>query len=361
MQALNDAIKQIRKYPDISTLNEDDAKRTIILRILSSLGWDIYSYDEIKSEYGIETRRVDYALQVNGGNEVEVFIEAKKPQEDLENHQEQLLDYSFREGVKLAILTNGIAWWFYLPTKPGAWNDRKFYTIDILEQEIEDIADKFVLLLSRQNVGTGKAIQHAESILARRERKKIIGEKLPEAWNSVVKEPDSILMDLLSETAEKMCGFKPKGDEILRFMRSHQEKWLLSPESEPAVPPPAKRPETKTERQTGSKDQKPQRMQIGNENYELKYVYEILVNTANWLIDQGALKPSDCPVRVSRGKRSLIDRTPVHILSGKDFWSPRDLKKGLYIEVHSNSEQTITLAQSLLKKYEYDPKRLQIK
>jgi hypothetical protein len=32
----------------------------------------------------------------------------------------KLLNYSFQEGVKLAILTNGIAWWFYLPRHEGS-------------------------------------------------------------------------------------------------------------------------------------------------------------------------------------------------------------------------------------------------
>ena len=139
MQTLSDCIKEIRDDPNIFTFKEARIQLSIILRILNLLDWDIFR--EIIPEYGVENRSVDYALQINGDNEV--FIEAKNPQENLENHQEQLLDYCFREGVELAILTNGIEWWFYLPLKKGTWNDRKFYTINILEQEIEDIVDKF--------------------------------------------------------------------------------------------------------------------------------------------------------------------------------------------------------------------------
>ncbi len=166
----------------IATWNEAQAREWIIRPILDLLGW---GRREITPEYGVGTRRVDYALEINGDNEV--FIEAKKPQVDLENHQEQLLDYSFKEGVDLAILTNGIAWWFYLPLKKGAWNDRKFYTINILEQEIKDIVDKFSLLLSRENVASGEAVRQAESILKSSQREKIVKERLPEAWNKVIK------------------------------------------------------------------------------------------------------------------------------------------------------------------------------
>ena len=233
MQALSDCIKEIRNDRSFSTWNEAQAKEWIIRPILDLLGW---GRREITPEYGVGTRRVDYALEINGDNEV--FIEAKKPGEDLENHQKQLLDYSFGEGVDLAILTNGIAWWFYLPLQKGPWNDRKFYTIDIFEQGIEDIVDKFDLLLSRQNVASGKAVRHAEFILESSQRDKIVKERLPEAWNRVIDSPDSLLVDLLAETAAEMGDFRPTDDEILRFMRSHHEKWFLSPESEQGVPPP---------------------------------------------------------------------------------------------------------------------------
>lgn len=254
MQALSDCIKEIRNDSNISTWNEAQAKEWIIRPILDLLGW---GRREIIPEYGVGTRRVDYTLQINRDNEV--FIEAKKPGENLENHQEQLLDYSFKEGVDLAILTNGIAWWFYLPLKKGAWNDRKFYMIDILEQEIEDIVDKLDRLLSRKNVASGKASQHAESILESWQREKILKERLPEAWNSVIKEPHELLVDILIETVEEVCNFKPTNSEILGFIRSHQENWLFSSELEQEAPPPTKRPDTKTPRQTKNPPKRPKK------------------------------------------------------------------------------------------------------
>ena len=357
MQALDDWIKEIKNDPNISTLNEAQARRSVIERILEFLGWDMYNYNEVKLEYGVGSGRVDYALQINGDNEV--FIEAKKPGEDLENHQEQLLDYSFKEGVALAILTNGIAWWFYLPLKKGAWNDRKFYTIDILEQEIEDIVDRFGLLLSRQNVASGKAVQHAESILASRQREKRIRESIPEAWNSVIKGPESRLISLLIETTEKICGFQPADDEILRFIRANRKTWFLSSESEQELTPPTTSPITTTEPRTKKQTKKPRRMQIDGESYELEYKYEILVNTANWLIDKGNLKPSDCPVKLtSRAKTYFINRTPERT-PDHEFWRPQKLKNGLFIE-GDRSDIAIENTKKLLKKYGYDPKILQI-
>jgi len=125
----------------------------------------IENREEVTPEFSVESRRVDYSLRLNHTNEV--FLEVKKTGEDLDKYQEQLLDYSFRQGVELAILTNGTTWWFYLPTKKGDWKARKFYTIDVIQQESHDVAQKFIDLLSKANVQTGKALQHAESIYNR--------------------------------------------------------------------------------------------------------------------------------------------------------------------------------------------------
>ena len=365
MQALSNWIKEIKNDPNISTLNEAQARRSVIERILEFLGWNTSNYNEVKLEYGVKAQArdsVDYTLQVNKKDKV--FIEAKSPKEDLkkEKHQEQLFKYSAQKNPDLAILTNGISWYFYLPRAEGDWDDRKFYTIDIRKQEIEGIVDKFGLLLSRQNVASGEAVQHAESILKNRQRETNVKERLPEAWNTVIKNavsPNSLLVDLLAETAEEVCGFQPTDDEILGFIRSHHEKWLLSPESGQEVPPPVKRLGTKTLRQTKKQTCIPKRMQIDGEPYKLEYKYEILVHTANWLIDNGHLKPSECPVKLtSRAKIYFINRMPERAPDLK-FWRPQKLKNGLFIEA-DRSDIAIENAQKLLKKYGYDPEMLKI-
>ena len=78
MQTLDDCIKEIRNDHSIATWDEAQVKLKVILRILSLLDWDIYR--EIDPEYDVETRKVDYALQINGGNKL--FIEAKRPKKN---------------------------------------------------------------------------------------------------------------------------------------------------------------------------------------------------------------------------------------------------------------------------------------
>ncbi len=243
--AFVDKLKSERRF---ATLDEAATKQGIVLPLLSKLGWDTFNIDEVVPEYAVATRRVDYAFRLNNANKL--FIEVKKPTEELENHQEQLLDYSFKQGVKLAALTNGPRWWFYLPLNEGSWEQRKFYTVDIVEQESGDIARRFVDFLSREAVDTGRAVENAERVYKSQQKTKIIRQTLPEAWNKIISDVDDALGDLLSETTERLCGYKADAELVAQFLNENKNRLLLgSPQritggrptqtasTQPAVPP----------------------------------------------------------------------------------------------------------------------------
>lgn len=227
-------INDFKKDERLRSLSEEATKQAVILRILNVLGWDTFNIDEVCPEYSLGGRRVDYALRYKGKNKV--FIEVKKVNEDLEKHQEQLLNYAFQEGVRLAILTNGISWWFYLPLREGSWEQRKFYTIEIYEQGSEDITKKFEEFLSKENVISDRAIENAERIYESKQRQHLIEETLPKAWKKIITEPDELLVELLAETTEKLCGYKPDNEMVKQFLKelaqSPQEKIIPSERQE---------------------------------------------------------------------------------------------------------------------------------
>lgn len=219
-------IERLKADRRIISFDEAATKQAVVLPLLSLLGWDIFNINEVKPEYAVGGRRVDYSLRINNANKV--FIEVKKIGEELENHQKQLLDYSFQEGVKLSILTNGETWWFYLPLHEGSWEQRKFYTIDISQQESKDIASKFVDFLSKGNIGSEKAFQNADEIYKGQRKQKILRDTLPEAWNKIIEEPDESLIDLIKDTTEKLCGFKADTELIEQFLAEHKGNWVIS-------------------------------------------------------------------------------------------------------------------------------------
>jgi hypothetical protein len=231
IQELTADLNRISSYSEVST------EQVVVERLLTSLGWDQYNIDEITRQYTLGDLRVDYALLLS--RTPQVFIEVKRPQEsDLERHQKQLLDYSFRQGVPLAVLTNGIEWWFYLALTEVSWEQRKFYTIDLSEQKPEDICDKLIDFLSKENVSSGDAIKNAERIRKSRDTKRTIVATLPKAWNQVVSDMDPVLVELLRDTTEKLCGFRPGIRDVKRFLRDYKTSSTALPTSNGKKGPP---------------------------------------------------------------------------------------------------------------------------
>ena len=209
------AVEQIRNTVSLSVLDESATKQGVVLRLLSLAGWDTFDVSQVVPEYTVGTRRVDYALRPGSPNAV--FIEVKRPGENLERHQQQLLEYCFQEGVKLAVLTNGRTWWLYLPLQAGSWEQRRFLTIDLEVQEPSVVEHRFLEYLSPERMGTGQAVGDAEDLVESQQRAEIIGKTIAAAWAQIVETPDELLVDLISETTERICGFKPERSWLSNF------------------------------------------------------------------------------------------------------------------------------------------------
>ncbi len=233
-------IKEIRSNTSLSLLDEASIKSGVIQRLLSLVGWNPFDVNEVKPEYAVESRRVDFSLRIGGTNKV--FIEVKRPNENLEPHQEQLLGYAFREGVKLAILTNGFTWWFYLPLNEGSWEQRRFFTADFSAQEPESISDRFIDLLSKKNIASGDALKNAEHLYRSRQRKDVLKDALPKAWHKLINDPDDLLVELLIETTEKLSGFRPEITDVEKFLQNATEFTATRPATlSPSMTPPRQR------------------------------------------------------------------------------------------------------------------------
>ena len=211
----------------LAQFDEANTKAIAIEPILRELGWDVVDPDEVRREYSVGSRSVDYALFCD--DTLKVFIEAKRGEESLERHQDQLVRYAFDEGVEIAVLTNGATWWFYLPIRAVSWERRKVVTLALNQQDNPEIVQKLVDVLSKENVFSGKAIQNAE-------RHQIL-ETLPDVWNRLVSEHGSPLVNLLAERTHRLCVREPESDEVEQFLSGHLEQIQMTPHPSAPVPP----------------------------------------------------------------------------------------------------------------------------
>ena len=194
-EKIRDIINRIRgQHDDLFSKSEAVIKQIIILPILEALGWNIHDYNEVFPEYSTGNKRVDYSLRKSGENKV--FIEVKKIREELAMHQEQLLQYAFSSGIEVAVLTNGLSWWFYLPLNPGDWKDRKCCSIDIIHQEESEIIKNFINFFAKENIVSEKSLEYlksAKEIYKQKqvEMKKKIETARPLTSNASCIDPDS--------------------------------------------------------------------------------------------------------------------------------------------------------------------------
>jgi len=100
--------------------NEAAVSQGAVLPILQACGWSTHKTDEVCPEYATQdNQRVDYAL-LRGGKPL-IFIEVKHRLDNdrsLDKGIEQVLNYAYKEGVPVAVLTDGDAWFFYWPAAP---------------------------------------------------------------------------------------------------------------------------------------------------------------------------------------------------------------------------------------------------
>ncbi len=213
---LTRALSEIPGVDEIKSFDAASIKTGIVLRLLSVLGWNPFNVSEVKPEYGVDEKKVDYALRIQERNLV--FIEVKEYGDALKNHEEQLVKYSFLEQVKLAILTNGVQWRFYLPMIAGSWTQRRFLTLDLSSNETGDAVLRFKELLTRNAIDSGDAFDTAETLFKNRQRKALLTKHLPNAWAELIRAPSTALIKLLAEKIEQVAGFKPDDADVIKFL-----------------------------------------------------------------------------------------------------------------------------------------------
>lgn len=346
MANLLNLIKGIKADQRVLALDEALTKNGVILPILNELGWNPFNIDEVQPEYTVAGKRVDYALRVNNHNKA--FIEVKKIGTDLEQHQEQLLNYSFQEGVRLAILTNGIAWWFYLPLLEGSWEQRKFYTIEIYDQEADEVTLKFQDFLLRENVVSGKAIENAEDVYKSKQKKEIIRSTIPKAWNKLVTEPDEDLIELVAEMTERLSGYKPDHPTVAAFLGANSFSTQ--------IPFTAKvfefqsRPVKSVKGEVDREDYRNTSVDafvFNGTRYEVKYWKDVLIGVTEIMLNKHRDQFTQVLGLVGR-KRPYFTRNPNELRVAE-----RINETDIFVEINVSANRIVTLSRRIIALFGY--------
>jgi predicted type IV restriction endonuclease len=200
-------------------VNEATVSQGIVQRLLNALGWPVYDTEVVAPEYSLGARRADYAL-CHPPREPVILIEVKQVGQS-KGADRQLFEYAFHRGVPIAILTDGQEWNFFLPTEQGDYGERQLYKLDILEREPQETERSLKRYLEYEAVRSGQAIEAARRDYRDAARKRRAERTLPDAWTKLIESEDELLLELLSDKVEDLCGVKPEPDAVAAFL--HQQ------------------------------------------------------------------------------------------------------------------------------------------
>ncbi len=319
---------------DLTNRSEAIVCLGLIIPVLHRLGWDVASVDEVHPQYPVGGGKVDFALLHD--QVPKVFIEAKKEDEPLDGHQEQLLNYAFRLGVAMAVLTNGTTWWFYLPLSEGSWENRKFAAVDINEPELPQ---RLISLLSKENVISGENTQSAETLL----RYRRILENLPRAWEAVRPE---IVNRLIDET-EELCGYRPNTNEVQQFLSRINNQTA----SEAAAPEPPVDTSSEAPESDDVAGMRPRCFTFLEGSYSVRTWKSVLTKLCGVLHTRhrNRFEAAVLDLRSSKGN-------PYFSRNADDLREPRRVNEsGIFVESNMSAKYILNTARMLISHFGYAP------
>lgn len=217
---LEQTLRKVIGHLNSGSLHSEAAvKASVVLPVLRKLGWDDTDPNEVKPEFPVDGKFVDYAL-IGDGKPL-VFIEAKHVHAKVGTGEDQLFGYASNKGVPLLILTNGRCWDFYLSMAAGPPADRRFYRLDLgLEDKTPDYVEFLEQHLRENRVVSGQANFSAQELLANKRLLEKARRAIPSAWRALVDEREGRLGVLLAERVESDCGAKPGLGDVYSFLTS---------------------------------------------------------------------------------------------------------------------------------------------
>lgn len=321
---------RVRKHRFLYEQNEMATRTQVVEPILRYLGWDTEDPDKLQPNVSAEEGIPDYTLFLDGRKVL--FVEAKKMIINVEDRQVlgQLAKYCNSEGMPYGLLTNGVVWILFRAFREGTTiPERVVWKVDIEHDDSSAVARK-LSTVSTSNIGNIDALLTKLRIL-------------DEVWQSLF-DDTKILATGVAPVFQALAkeahpDFEPTGEEIEDFIEERLHD-LLSPQP-PEEPFPPELPGP------GPKIEGPREMKIDRDTFPVRNSYEILVNTAEWLIKKSKLRRETCPVP-SGHKRYLVNFEAKH-RNGDDFRQSRRLSNGLFVETHYSTASCITNARKLLE------------
>ena len=161
--AIQTVQQRIREHGTTLSQNEYRTRLALIDPILNALGWDVSDPVFVTPEYQAGNGRADYALLSPDGKP-RAFIEAKRLNEPLEAHQDQVFKYTWDRKVFYAGLSDGNRWIVEDVTAEFSGRKGRLLDLTVSRQTAYQCALK-LLLIWRPTFAAGDLIEANAPVL----------------------------------------------------------------------------------------------------------------------------------------------------------------------------------------------------
>jgi hypothetical protein len=111
-------------------------------------------------------------------------------------------------------------WSFYLPAGQGSYNDRRVYKLDFLERSTDECCRVLIRYLAFDRVKSKDSIADARKDYETASQERTAADNLYPAWKKLVEEGDDLLIELLIEKTQTLCGYGPTPEQATKFLTS---------------------------------------------------------------------------------------------------------------------------------------------
>lgn len=308
-------IEKLRERIDAhgNALRQSEAltRYALIDPLLRELGWDTEDPDMVVPEYRVQNNQIsDYVLYHDG--DPVIVIESKKLAEPLRGGKalDQGILYCAYTGAGYFLLTDGNSWEVYESGKTSP-----ITSFDLTGGPAADACLK-ALALWRPSVISGQIAVGGTPVIGLPDNRTNATEPQPAEETAV--QPTPPITD--GEKWQTLSVFNP----------------------EPKTQPPGKI------------------MFPDGSRASPKRWYEILTEITRWLVENGNLSESQCPIlRGPRSKKSLVDIESVHS-DGTSFFNFKSVGT-LYIDTHGNARTLINRSKYLIQHVDQDPAQFKVR
>lgn len=289
--------------------NETRTRMALIDPLLTALGWNVADPSLVTPEYDVSGKRADYALLDDQHSPV-VFLEAKRLGELLSNHRSQVVAYASELGIRYPALTNGDNWEVYDNSKLVPIEQQQILKVSITDSSSATCALQ-LLMLWRATVSLGASVAAEEPIVQLGGGPGLTGSS-------------SIAVD-------------------------------QHPPPPPLPPAPGWTSLADFQAKSGSKPP-PIAQFPGGEEVQIKAWSSLLIQVAEWLVRNGHLSPSNCPIWMGK-KRYTVHTEAVHSTSVA-FKATKQLSNHLFLETNLSAPAVVSVSCDLVKQLGQDPSHI---